>query len=206
MTPTDTDLRRALPDHLASGLRLVFVGMNPGLTSARRGHYYAGPGNLFWRALHESGLTPRLFRPDEDHLLPSLGIGVTDVVGRATRGIAALEQREWREGAAALAQKLARFEPYAVCFNGLAGAQAALGRHDVRPGLQAERFAGALTFAVPSTSRRQAAYSPVEVIRWFQEVAIALSAVEVNHQGVAAGTCGVSGWSVGGGGNLYFLS
>ncbi|CCD96600.1 putative G/U mismatch-specific DNA glycosylase (mug-like) [Bradyrhizobium sp. ORS 375] len=68
-----------LPDQLQPGLRLVFVGTAASARSAATGHYYAHPGNRFWRTLHAVGLTPRLYQPEEFPLLLALGIGFTDL-------------------------------------------------------------------------------------------------------------------------------
>jgi TDG/mug DNA glycosylase family protein len=68
-----------LPDQLRANLRLVFVGTAASTRSAAVGHYYAHPGNRFWRALHEAGITPRRYRPDEFAALLELGIGFTDL-------------------------------------------------------------------------------------------------------------------------------
>ncbi|MDQ2881864.1 MAG: mismatch-specific DNA-glycosylase [Actinomycetota bacterium] len=65
-------------------LRVLFCGINPGLVSAATGHHFARPGNRFWPALHGAGFTPRRLRPDEQHLLPALGLGITNIVPRAT--------------------------------------------------------------------------------------------------------------------------
>jgi TDG/mug DNA glycosylase family protein len=160
---------QGLPDYLAPGLVLVFVGMNPGLASARKGHYYAGPGNLFWPALHHAGLTPRLLHPEEDFLLPTFGIGITDVVPRPSRSIAELRSEEWRVGAEALEARLAPVQARMVCFNGLSGLRAVLGPA-AGPGLQAATLARARVFAVPSTSRRNASYPREAVFEWFRRL------------------------------------
>ena len=68
-----------LPDLLADNLRVIFVGTAAGLRSSERGHYYAGPGNRFWSAIHETGLTPKLFKPEEFPNLLPIGIGLTDL-------------------------------------------------------------------------------------------------------------------------------
>jgi TDG/mug DNA glycosylase family protein len=68
-----------LPDQLQPHLRLVFVGTAAGQRSADLGHYYAGPGNRFWRAIHEVGITPRRYEPHEFSALLKLGIGFTDL-------------------------------------------------------------------------------------------------------------------------------
>ncbi|MHB8576273.1 MAG: mismatch-specific DNA-glycosylase, partial [Dehalococcoidia bacterium] len=73
-----------LPTHLRPNLDLVLCGCNPGLFSAAVGHYFARPGNAFWRLLAEARITPRLYAPDEDSDLLDLGIGLMDVVARPT--------------------------------------------------------------------------------------------------------------------------
>lgn len=70
----------ALAGILGPGLRVVITGTIAAWDRAEREHYYATPGNAFWLLLHESGLTPRRLAPDEDHLLPTFGVGVTDLV------------------------------------------------------------------------------------------------------------------------------
>ena len=69
-----------LPDYLPPGLRVAFCGTAPGVVSATRGHYYAGPGNAFWTLLHHAGFTVEQLRPEDDSRLPSLGLGLTDLV------------------------------------------------------------------------------------------------------------------------------
>ena len=68
-----------LPDQLQDHLRLVFVGTAAGQRSADEGHYYAHPGNRFWRTIHEVGITPRRYQPHEFPGLLKLGIGFTDM-------------------------------------------------------------------------------------------------------------------------------
>lgn len=72
-------LDHRLPDQFRAGLRLVFVGTAASTRSAELGHYYAHPGNRFWRAIHEAGITPRRYQPDEFASLIALGIGFTDL-------------------------------------------------------------------------------------------------------------------------------
>src|SRR5512146_1979865 len=100
--PTKADLLKAVdntvPDVIAPGLRVLFCGINPGLYSGWAGHHFARPGNRFWPALFASGFTPRLFRPEEEHALPQLGYGVTNLVERATLGSGELSAKELRAG------------------------------------------------------------------------------------------------------------
>ncbi len=142
-----------LPDYLRKGLDIVFVGINPGMQSARAGHYYANPRNPFWRLLHEAGLTPRQLRPDEDHLLPTFGYGITDIVKRPSRGVADLTAADFRRGHRILEEKLLAHQPRIVCFNSKTGfvnffgpaAFRRFGRQDVTVG-------ASRVFVMPSTS------------------------------------------------------
>jgi double-stranded uracil-DNA glycosylase len=145
------------------------VGINPGMKSARVGHYYAGPGNLFWRALHESGLVPELLRPDEDRRVLEFGIGITDCVKRASRMASEVRRGEFRDGRPALIEKIERARPRIVCFNGLMGYRSAIDPDGVL-GLQPGRLGGALVFVVPSTSAANAGFTRDERIEWFRRL------------------------------------
>jgi TDG/mug DNA glycosylase family protein len=107
-------------DLLIPGLRLVFCGYNPSLTSGRSGHHYAHPGNRFWRVLFASGITDRLYRPEEDERLPDLlGIGFTNLASRPTRRADELTREEIQTGAGELHYKLERYRPRAVAYTGI---------------------------------------------------------------------------------------
>ncbi|HVB11224.1 MAG TPA: mismatch-specific DNA-glycosylase [Bacillota bacterium] len=109
---------RTVPDLLHPGLRVVFVGLNPGRASATAGHHFAGPGNHFWRLLHESGLTPRRLDPAEDEHLLAMGLGITNAVPRSSRGEQDLAWEEFLAGAEALRQKVANCQPGVVALLG----------------------------------------------------------------------------------------
>jgi TDG/mug DNA glycosylase family protein len=106
-------------DLLVPGLKLVFCGYNPSLTSGRSGHHYAHPGHRFWRVLFTSGITNRLYEPGEDERLLDLGIGFTNLCSRPTRRADELTREEIRAGADALRAKLERFQPRAVAYTGI---------------------------------------------------------------------------------------
>src|SRR5437588_2484160 len=97
---------RTLPDLVAPDLRVLFVGINPGLYSAAIGHHFGRPGNRFWPALFASGFTPRLFSPFEEKELLPLGLGITNFVERASARADELTADELRAGAAVLAKKV----------------------------------------------------------------------------------------------------
>lgn len=152
-----------LPDLLVPGLDLVFVGINPGETSARLGHYYANRGNAFWRALSASSLISRPAGPSDDaslaHARP-FRIGFTDVVKRVETDSTRVTPAEVRAAGEAFRARLAAAGPRAVCFTG--GRQFDDLFPRVRPGngwgRQAVDLVGAGVWVIPSTSGRAAAY------------------------------------------------
>jgi double-stranded uracil-DNA glycosylase len=77
---------------------VLFCGINPGLVTALTGHHFGRPGNRFWPALHRSGFTPRLLRPAEQDELRALGLGITNMVARATARADELTDDEVRAG------------------------------------------------------------------------------------------------------------
>src|SRR5213075_3234471 len=89
---------KTLPDLIAPNLRVLFCGINPGLYSAAVGHHFARPGNRFWPALHRGGFTPRQISPFEEQTLLKWGLGITNIVSRATAAADALSSDELREG------------------------------------------------------------------------------------------------------------
>ncbi|XP_072761697.1 uncharacterized protein [Anoplolepis gracilipes] len=107
-----------LEDYLDMNLDLVVVGINPSLMAAHRGRYYAGPGNHFYKLLHESGLTPRFVSFEEDYKLLQYSIGLTNIVTRATRSAAELKRTEIKEGAKVVEEKLKLYKPKVAVFNG----------------------------------------------------------------------------------------
>jgi TDG/mug DNA glycosylase family protein len=152
-----------LPDYLCEGLDLVFVGLNPGLYSAKVGHYFAYKQNRFWPALSLSGLIPESIGPEDDARLLEWGIGLTDIVKRPTHGIHEVSTTEFRRGAKVLREKIERYQPRVVCFIGLTGYRICCG-NESGPGTQAGRFGGASVFVVPSTSPRNASYSLEKIV------------------------------------------
>jgi len=159
----------ALPDYLRNGLDLVFVGINPGLRSAAAGHHYAGPGNHFWPLLHESGLVDEPLTYEDDARVLEWGIGLTNMVARASRSIADLSPAELRAGAETLRVKLLAVRPRVVCFNGKRIYEVFAG-HPARFGLQDDALAGMRMFVMPSTSARTAAYQRGDKLRYFVEL------------------------------------
>jgi TDG/mug DNA glycosylase family protein len=141
--------RHILPDVLGPGLRLVFCGTAAGRRSAAEQAYYAHPGNLFWRALFQAGLTPRLLLPAEFPRLPDYGIGLTDLAKRHSGNDADLPRDAFDVDA--LRGKVAHCRPRLLAFTSKNAARAALG-HAVSYGLQEETIEDTSLFVLPSPS------------------------------------------------------
>ncbi|WP_233171977.1 mismatch-specific DNA-glycosylase [Dyella sp. ASV21] len=138
-----------LPDLLQPGLTLVFCGTAAGRRSAAEGAYYAHPGNLFWRALHETGLTPHRFAPAEFRQLLTLGIGLTDLAKHHMGNDDELPRDAFDVDA--LRARIALHTPRVLAFTSKAAARAALGAV-TGYGLQQERFGETRLFVLPSPS------------------------------------------------------
>ncbi len=151
-----------LPHYLRPGLRIVFIGYNPAIYSALAGHYYARPGNVFWKQLSASGLVKRPMTCEDDALLmDEAGIGFTDLCPRPTVRAEELTSDEVREGAFALQMELLESQPGIACFSGR-GIYQLFGRHALglsarelanRPyGAQPERLGKTVAWVIPSSS------------------------------------------------------
>jgi TDG/mug DNA glycosylase family protein len=138
-----------LRDVLAPGLRVAFCGTAPGTASARAHAYYAGPGNAFWRALHQTGLTPTELAPAEFTRLPEFGIGLTDICKVLYGSDAEVGTVEFDVDG--LRQRIAAVEPTYLAFNGKNAARGAL-EQVVDFGPQQEQIGGAAVWVLPSTS------------------------------------------------------
>jgi double-stranded uracil-DNA glycosylase len=156
----------ALRDRIKPGVKVLFVGINPGVRSALTGHHFAGYSNRFWKLLFESGLVPERITYEEDRRLPEWGYGITNIVPRATPGIDTLQRDEFIAGRVVLIRKIRRFRPLIVAAVGVTVFRALVPEHRgaVTLGLQNERLAGALVFVLPNPSGRNANFSYAEML------------------------------------------
>ena len=161
---------RRVPDLIAPGLRVLFSGINPGLYSAATGHHFARPGNRFWPALHASGFTSRLLKPWEEKLLLPDGIGITNLVSRATAAASELTVDELRAGRGRLLRKVRRFRPRCVAVVGIGAYRLAFDRPRAGLGLQPERLDTAALWVLPNPSGLNANHQPADLARIFREL------------------------------------
>ncbi len=148
---------------IAPGLSVLFVGINPGLYSAATGHHFARPGNRFWKALHRAGFTERELSPFEEHELLTRGLGITNVVNRATASADELDPRDLRRGGRLLAEKVRRSGPSFVAFLGMGAYRVAFDRPKATLGQQHEGIGSSRVWLLPNPSGRTASY-PLEAI------------------------------------------
>lgn len=140
---------RSLADTVGAGMRVLVCGLNPSLHAADAGVGYAGPGNRFWPAAVGAGLVAKPF--DAGAALAD-GVGMTDLVKRATARATEVSVEEFRDGVTRVARLVEWLAPKVVCFVGLVGYRAAVQSSRAAPGWQAECFGGVRTYLMPSTS------------------------------------------------------
>ncbi|MFJ1646117.1 G/U mismatch-specific DNA glycosylase [Streptomyces sp. NPDC088258] len=154
MTPEELEAARdrVLSDVVAGGLRVLFCGINPGLMSAATGHHFARPGNRFWPVLHLSGFTPRLLRPSEQEELLTYGLGITNVVARASARADELSAEEFRAGGRILAAKVERLRPAWLAVVGITAYRTAFDEKRAVVGPQERTIGGTRIWALPNPS------------------------------------------------------
>ncbi len=140
-----------LPDVTPQGIVTLFCGSAVGKESARRGAYYAHPGNRFWPTLHKAGFTDRRLRPEEYPLLPRYAIGITDLSKYEYGNDDELSRMAY--DVEDLARRIEACAPQLLAFNGKRPASAFLGVRQIDYGEVAE-FSGARLFVLPATSGR----------------------------------------------------
>ena len=162
-----------LRDRIRPGVRVLFVGINPGVRSALTGHHFAGFSNRFWKLLHASGLAPEPIGFEDDGRLPEWGYGITNIVARATPGIDTLEKSEYAAGRVRVRRKILRFRPVVVVAVGVTVFRAMFpGRRGaVALGLQPECIGDSAVFVVPNPSGRNANYSYAEMLAAYRSLA-----------------------------------
>ena len=171
--PSAADLQaaagRSIPDVVAPGLGVLFVGINPGLYSGATGRHFARPGNRFWPTIHQAGFTPRLMQPDETEALLDLGIGITNLVNRTTATAAELTAAELREGGARLVETIERDGPAAVGVLGVTAYRTAFGDAGATVGRQTGLLGGAILWLLPNPSGLNAHYQLPELVALFRQ-------------------------------------
>jgi double-stranded uracil-DNA glycosylase len=171
-------------------LDIVFVGINPSIYSVQRGHYFARQTNRFWpcfsrsvlsRAAREA-LSVETLTPEHDRALLGYGIGFTDLVKRATPKASDLTQSELAGGVQQLLAKFDRYRPRIACFHGITGYRPVHrvltgAAADIDLGLQPLCMGPAQIYLAPNPSGANAHVTPKDQIRWYDDLAGRLAAL-----------------------------
>lgn len=162
-----------MPDVVGDGLEVLFCGINPGLMTAATGHHFARPGNRFWPVLHLSGFTPRLMKPSEQGELPSHGLGITNVVARATARADELSAEEYREGGRLLSAKVERLRPGWLAVVGVTAYRAAFEDRKAVIGPQERTIGDTRVWVLPNPSGLNAHWTAATMAEEFGRLRVA---------------------------------
>lgn len=175
--PTKAQLLAAygkrVPDVIAPGLKVLFVGINPGLYSGAVGHHFARPGNRFWPVLHKAKFTKQQLSPAEERELLKHGYGITNIVNRSTAAAAELDPQELKAGGPRLVAKIRRYRPRVVAILGLEAFRVAFGLPKARFGLQEGSVGASQICVLPNPSGLNASYQRPALSRMFRQARIA---------------------------------
>ena len=161
---------RTIPDVVGDRMRVLFSGINPSLYSAATGHHFARPGNRFWPALHRSGFTPTQLHPSQQHRLPDMGLGITNVVARATARADQLSPAELIEGGRILAELARCRRPRYLAILGVTAYRTAFGRPKATIGRQDHEIGGAAVWVLPNPSGLNAHYTADTLAKAFADL------------------------------------
>ncbi|HEY2575834.1 MAG TPA: G/U mismatch-specific DNA glycosylase [Streptosporangiaceae bacterium] len=162
-----------IPDLVRPGLSVLFSGINPSLYSAAVGYHFARPGNRFWPALHRSGFTARQLDPAEQEQILDLGLGITNVVARATARADELSGAELLAGGELLSAKVATFRPRWLAVVGVTAFRVAFGERKAAVGRQEHRLGATGVWVLPNPSGLNASWTVPRLTEAFRELKMA---------------------------------
>jgi TDG/mug DNA glycosylase family protein len=176
--PSQDDLFEAygatIPDVGGAQTRILLVGINPSLWSGWSGHHFARPGNRLWRTLHEAGLTPTLLSPGDEAGIRAAGLGITNLVARATARADELDADEIRAGVEPLRALVRSWQPEVVAFLGISTYRVAFDVPKASVGEQPDRFEDARVWVLPNPSGLNAHYQQPALTAAYAELRAAV--------------------------------
>jgi TDG/mug DNA glycosylase family protein len=158
------------PDILASGLDVVFCGINPALTAQADGYNFSSPTNRFWSVIHLAGFTDHRLTPSEERSLLQFGCGITAVVTRPTAEAREVSAREIREALSSFEAKIHAVAPRMLAFLGKPAISVVLGTGAVNWGLQSATVAGSQTWVLPNPSGRNRRFTTEALVSAYAEL------------------------------------
>jgi TDG/mug DNA glycosylase family protein len=170
MEPDSHPASTELPDVIAQHLKVLFCGINPGMSAAAAGHHFVGRSNRFWRVIHLAGFTPEEIPARSDHTILRYGCGLTSVVKRATARADQLSPTEFAAAAAEFERKVAYYAPRFIAFLGKAAYSGLSGQRDIAWGLQPTRMQGTAIWVLPNPSGRNRAFALDRLIEAYRQL------------------------------------
>ena len=164
-----------LPDIIAGDLKVLFCGINPGMSAAAAGHHFVGRSNRFWRVIYLAGFTPEEIAPQEDRTILRYGCGLTSVVKRPTARADQLSPAEFVAAAAGFQQKVAQHAPRFVAFLGKAAYSGISGQRNIAWGLQPTSMEGAIVWVLPNPSGRNRAFTLDGLVEAYRRLYLAVT-------------------------------
>jgi double-stranded uracil-DNA glycosylase len=163
------------PDILASGLDVIFCGLNPAWSAATSGHNFSNRNNRFWPALHLAGFTPVQLRPEDERRLLDYRCGLTAVVSRPTSRASEVPAAEFRQARVGFETKMRRYGPRAIAFLGKRALATMLGQPDVGWGRFPTPIAGAMAWVLPNPSGLNRGFDLAALVDAYAELRVALN-------------------------------
>lgn len=177
--PTRQQLQAAygtvIPDLAGPGMRVLLVGINPSLYSGYTATHFARPGNRLWRTLHDAGFTDRRLHPSETAAIVAAGLGITNLVARATARADELIDEEVRAGLGPLGALVRRWSPSWVAFLGISTYRVAFNAPRATVGRQPGQFEGAGVWVLPNPSGLNAHYQQPDLTAAYAELKKAIA-------------------------------
>jgi TDG/mug DNA glycosylase family protein len=162
------------PDILATGLDVIFCGINPATTAAADGHNFSNRSNRFWTVLHQSGFTDVRLRPEDERQLLTYGCGITAVVTRATPRASDIAVGEFRSSRTEFEQKILRYGPRVIAFLGKRAVSSMLGISRIPFGMQSFTLAETTTWVLPNPSGLNRSYTLAALVCSYTELRVEL--------------------------------
>lgn len=163
-------VNKTIVDVIAPDLKILFCGINPGLYSGVTGHHFAKPGNRFWKTLHLAGFTEKQLLPSEERELLKSGLGITNVISRATATAEELRREEYVAGGEILRRKVVEFKPQYLAVLGIGAYRTAFDKPKATLGLQPETIETTKIWALPNPSGLNAHYQLADLVRVYGEL------------------------------------
>jgi TDG/mug DNA glycosylase family protein len=165
---------KAVEDLLAPNLRVLLVGINPSTCSGAAGLHFASPGNRLWETLHRSGFTDRRLLPDERSELLARGIGISNLVNKATARADEVNRDDLIAGGLRLREVVARFRPRYVAVLGIGDYRTAFDHRDAQLGRQPIEISGVPLWVLPNPSGLNAHYTVDNLAPLYHELLVAI--------------------------------